>query len=231
MPTDAELAAARLPGAALAVALGVRALAAEGHKPTIEKLVTLTGYSRSQVYEARNVLQGRWPTEYPQVRALPSGTPDTSARIPHTESGQADTGITPTTNGHGSLLRGPRTEDVAVWKRCVGARAITVNGRSWDAYDNVYAPAWDDVLEATDPAVIPWGDLIALAAHYVEHMTGEKPDDAARKQVAMLVRGYGKAALYGLSQAMGITADDPTDRFRYARQVAGRVVDELGATP
>lgn len=234
-PSDAELAAARLTASALAVALGLRALEHAGQAKTVEALMRLTGYGQSQVYEARALLKGRWPDLY-----RTNGTRDDSdqalSAAPESDSGQAELVKVPTTGTPG--LRAPRLADRHVdgpaptWKRCLAERALAANGRSWDLYDAVYAPAWDAVLEATkDQPEPPYGDLIALTVHYVETVDGLELDAAARKQVAMLVRSHGKAALYGWTKALGITDHEPTARFRYARQVAERVVEDMKGTP
>lgn len=230
-PSDAELAASRLTASALAVALGLRALEHAGQAKTVEALMRLTGYSQTQVYEARAVLKGRWPDKFPN-NGQDSGhvPPDQGfSGEPESHSGQAELGIVPIRGGLRARASGVPDKPAPVWKRCLAERALdSSNGRSWDVYTDCYAPAWDAVLEATkDDPEPPYGDLIALTVHYIETVDGSAlGDDKARGQVAKLVRSYGKAALYGWSQALGITDDDSTTRFRYARQVAERVAEE-----
>lgn len=229
MPSDRALLEAALSPAALAVALAVRVLTAEGTTPTVPKVQHLTGYGRTAVYDARAELRRRWPDEYPAPHGsgtAESATPD--GPIERTTPGQA---VVPRLDKAALMLPGvvdvapaPRT-GLTLWREALAAATVPLDGaRSWDAYD-VYASAWDQVLAAVGPEADPFPEVIALAIDYCERMTGEQVD---RKKVALLIRQFGKAGLFGLSKALGTTdGDTDRDRYRYARAVAARVVDDL----
>jgi hypothetical protein len=219
VPSDQELAAARLNGAAYAVALAVRVMRDRNEPTTIDALIAATGLSRSAIYDARATLRERWPDEY--------------ARSPETRTAalEADPpSRTPARLAGVRLVQPAAAPAAAIWQAALARQALEHDGkRSWDAYRDVYSPAWDAVLDLVPASDDPTPELIALASHYVERVTGEPID---RGPIAMLVRQYGKAALYGLSKAMGAT-DQSTmrDWYRYARAVAARTVQELGGNP
>lgn len=229
MPSHRELAGARLTASAYAVAHAVDALRAEGIAPTVAQVIEATGYSRAQVYEARAELRRRWPDEYPAPHG--SGTAESDGPdgpVERTTPGQA---VVPRLDKAALMLPGvvdvepaPR-RGLTLWREALAAATVPLDGaRSWDAYD-VYSDAWDQVLEAVPPDADPFRELIPLAVDYCERMTGEQVD---RKKIALLIRQFGKAALYGLSKALGTTdGDTDRDRYRYARAVAARVVDDL----
>lgn len=127
----------------------------------------------------------------------------------------------------GQLLPLPLALDVALrpaWQGAVIARGGEHLLRSRDLYRDVYAPAYDTVADQVD-------ECVALVANYVEVMLDDRLTAAQRKQVAMLVRQYGKAALFGLNKALGVTdLDDFTQAYRYARAVAARVVRDHRST-
>lgn len=94
---------------------------------------------------------------------------------------------------------------------------INTGRRSWDLFADVYGPAYD--LARAEGI----SEAIALCVHFLETIDGEPLDARGRKLVAQLVRMNGKAALYGLAQAVGVTeTDGMRDRYRYARVVAAR---------
>ncbi|MCP4348668.1 MAG: hypothetical protein GY795_24585 [Desulfobacterales bacterium] len=111
------------------------------------------------------------------------------------------------------------------WRKPVGSRLAALQGRrSWDLYTDVYAPAWDEMMAAGGTP----GDAVALVCSFVETARGKPLDEMERGLVAKLVRLYGKAALYGMREAMGRTNDETArDWYRYGSQVARRTVAEI----
>lgn len=228
MPTDRELLEAQVRPATVAVALAVRVLEAEGVRPTVAKVMDLTGYGRSAVYDARAELRHHWPDQYPHQHG--SGTAE-SAQV----DGPPDRTPARRLDPAALILPGTAVEPaprqgLTPWREALASCALPLNGsRSWDAYD-IYAVAWDALPDMIPPEADPTnavlvGNQIALTADYVERMTQEHVD---RAKVGLLVRQFGKAALYGLSKALGVTEHDTDqDRYRYARAVAGRVVEDL----
>lgn len=247
MPSDRELAAAKLPGSALAVALAVRALTAEGITPTVPKVMDLTGYGKSQVYEARLELRRRWPDEYPEGPATPVTWEFPDYRTPH--SGTPDPppeDRTPARRLDKAALLLPGTDVVpapatglAPWRTALAEVVVPMEGqRSWDAY-TVYSQAWDlipDLIPADDDpaadAALVVGNQIALAIDFVRRMGDGLGLEVENGLIAMLVRQFGKASLYGLNKALGVTDELTTrDLYRYARATAANVVADLGAQP
>lgn len=253
MPSDEDLARARLSGSEYAVALAVRAIMAGGAAPTIERVIEMTGLSKTAVYDARNVLRARWPDKYGTPQARPVEIPQ-SRKIPQSRNGAEppDTDLhlvptgpeaigdpTPARIDAGRLALGgvrvPSTPEAApaVWRQVLEGLALAApaDRRSWDVYVDAYGPAWDRVLAAVPEDRDPTGELIALTTHYVETVTGEPVTGEDRKVVAMLVRQFGKAGLYGISKALGATdGQHMRDWYRYARQVAARTVADLRTT-
>jgi len=234
MPTDYELAAAaeRLTSAsAYAVALAVRAIVADGERPTVEAVMDLTGLGRSTVYDARARLRELWPDEYPPGPAtgadstIPDPTDSTipdrpASRTPALLAGKValvdGTAVVARTNGH---------DAPPPWRIALATVGQDLPGRrSWNLYDR-HSAAWDLVLEMIPEPEDPTPNLIALAVDFLARAIGADPD---RGQVAKLVRLYGKAALFGLNKAVGVTETDTTrDLYRYARAVAERIVADL----
>jgi hypothetical protein len=91
--------------------------------------------------------------------------------------------------------------------------------RSWDLLREVYYPAYDHAVEDVR-------DCIGVVCHYVDTVGGPLEREE-RALIAKLVRQYGKAALFGYHKALGITVDEPRERYRYARQVAANVVRDM----
>lgn len=314
MPSHADLAAAgpRLGSAsAYAVAHAVLHLREEGTPATVERVMALTGYGRSAVYDARARLREVWPEEFGPEAADVEEREYVLTWIAETKSaaGCADCGWNehpgalhfhhrdPTTkrfsiarSAHkrrpeieeemakcdvlcarchairhlppiptsriavsgmpderppsrtpvlaGRLSLGPNgrtpattngSEARPAWRVALESVAADLPGRrSWDLYD-AYSAAWDHVLALVPEARDPFPDLIALAVHMLETVLA---DDVDRAQVAKLVRLYGKAALFGLHKALGVTETDSTrDLYRYGRAVAQNVVAEMKGAP
>lgn len=113
---------------------------------------------------------------------------------------------------------------VPIWRQTLLMLATDAShlAKSRDLYRELYGPAYDHLVRLGDVR-----ECIALVINYVEVMLDEQLVPAHRKQIALLVRKYGKAALHGLDRALGITdMDDFTAAFRYARATAERVVRE-----
>lgn len=231
MPTDDELARSDVPPAAIRVALAVRAIQARGEDVSIERVMAVTGHGRTQVYEARAELRRRWPDEYRQSGNPESGEPDCpDIRKP--------AGQTPARRLDRAALILPGTavevaqpampaNGVALWREALAEVVVPMDGqRSWDAYA-IYSLAWDYVNERTELGEERVGNHVGLACDFVRAATGD-PELVDRALVSMLVRQYGKAGLYGLSRAVGVTeAHTSRDWYRYARQVASATVAEL----
>lgn len=101
---------------------------------------------------------------------------------------------------------------------------LTATGRvqSYNLAADVYLPAYSELSDVRE--------CIALAVDYVETLDDEELNPTDRALVAMLIRKFGKIGLYGLDVALGVTDEDTgRDRFRYARQVAARKLEELRA--
>lgn len=223
LPTDAEILEAGAHGSVMAVVLALRVLADEGTPPSVPALVKLTGYSRSQVYEARKSMDELWPAwREPAAELSPNGSSPVDKTPPSGVSGPSDT-----------LPFGGPADRTPVpvapgWREAIGERmAAVVGARSWDLYADVYEPAWDLVLAGPNPNA---GDGIALATHYIETVVGDELTAGDRSLVAMLIRQYGKAGIFGLSRAVGATENATVrDYYRYARQVCARIVAEIRA--
>jgi len=113
----------------------------------------------------------------------------------------------------------------AYYRAAIRARLEVVNGRrSWDAYRDVFAPAYDDCRAATGDVM----ECIAVAVAMVEWVLGEPPPAQLRTLIARGVRTHGKAILYGYNEALARidNTDDPTAMHRYALAVVRRIVRE-----
>ena len=95
-------------------------------------------------------------------------------------------------------------------------RSLAGRPRSWDCYQDVFAPAYDTVRDSV-------GDAIALVVAFVEYMSGEPLEPDARRLIALGVRSHGKAFLYGLNEGLGATDEwSPRAWYLYARACARR---------
>lgn len=206
-PSDLQLAQADLPAGALRVALALRCI---GERATVERIMALTGLPRSTVYDARNHLRRRFgsQSEDSERPSEISEPPRSTAMRQYVAAG-------------GPL---PMDDRAPAWKSALNERAIELAGRrSWDAWADVYAPAWDTLARSTAQP----GEFVALAVNYVETVDGFELTGDERALVARLIRSYGKAGLYGLHRACGVSDETPRDRYRYARRVAERTLADL----
>lgn len=219
-------------GAQLAVLIAWRS----GHG-TVEKIQAVTGYGRSTVYNARKWLDENmvgWRGNGTRAEGSPAEIAQATAQaeivaelVPHPElidvAAPAEIPVAEhaVEVAEDVIAAVATTSTVPVWRRALAdAAAAHVGEKSWDAYRHLYGPAADVCI--AEGAV---GDLIALAADYWEVVTEDELDQRARKQVAVLIRNYGKAGLYGLNQAIGRTDTFAmSDHFRYATVVAQNVV-------
>lgn len=237
MPSDAELARAEVSPAAIRVALAVRVLRAEGGRVTIERIMDATGHGKTQVYEARAELRRRWPDEFGTPE---SGEPDP----PDTRKPAGQMVPAPRLDKAALLLPGTDVQPapstgLAPWRTALAEVVVPMEGqRSWDAY-TVYSQAWDLIPDLIPPdddptadAALVVGNQIALAADFVRRMVDGLELEVDTRLIAMLVRQFGKAALWGLNKALGVTDELTTrDLYRYARATAANVVADLGAQP
>lgn len=126
-------------------------------------------------------------------------------------------------------VRRVQTRPIA-YRAVLEKRQAEVAGRrSWDAYRDVFAPAYDDVRALTpDPA-----EAIAVVVAYVEYVLGIEPPPQLRALIARGVRAHGKAMLYGYSEAtQRVVSEDPLDIHKYALGVVRRVVSrQTQSTP
>jgi hypothetical protein len=167
---------------------------------TVEEVMRATGYAKSTVYRCR--------TELLAIATAHEHTDQLALELP--------------------LERLPVVPDkpgLPVWQAALAERMPALEGRrSFDVYRDLFAPAFDQCKLASV------GDCIAITVAFVEYLDGEPLGTDDRALVAKLVRRFGKAAMYGLAQALGVTReDDGKDRYRYARQVAQRTVEEITA--
>lgn len=115
----------------------------------------------------------------------------------------------------------------AYYRTAIAARITALEGRrSWDAYRDVFAPAYDDTQEAMHDVV----ENVAVAVAMVEWLLGEPPPPALRTLIDRGVRAHGKAILYGYNAALAVVvSDDPTAIHRYALAVVKRLHHERTA--
>lgn len=238
MPTDLELAQAQLPGCAVVVALAHRAITESGQRATVERIMATTGLGKTAVYDARRELRRRWPDEYPPGAPQPNHPTDDSADAdPPPMRKPAGQEVERRLDHAALIFPGTHIEPASStgltpWREALAAAVVPLDGRrSWDSYD-IYSSAWDRLLELLPETADPtgaglMGNLIALAIDFVERATGETVD---RRRIALLIRQFGKAGLFGLSKAVGI-ADTDTDTYRYARAVAAGVVEQIRSEP
>lgn len=234
--------ALELTNVGLRVFLAKMVLEADDEPVTVEGIMRLTGLGKSTVYRGRSELNDRFPT--------PGTGPKLSTRRPQVEDGDIvsnDQGkhedvvrlstesTAPTTTRSRSQLslRSSRAETVSdpglpipLWRQAVMAKMteLTATGRvqSYNLAADVYLPAYSELSDVRE--------CIALAVDYVETLDDEELNPTDRALVAMLIRKFGKIGLYGLDVALGVTDEDTgRDRFRYARQVAARKLEELRA--
>lgn len=236
--------------ATLAVISALRVLQRDGRPFTLAALAELTGYGKSQLHTARAWLDAHahgWrdendggggldaapvvaapesPAEVASPAEVPSPAPvEPLELLPATPPAPRllALGRAPT-NGNGTHAEVEVVEPApppALWRSALAeAMLATVGRKSWDAYTDLYSPAADAVLEAGQ-----LGDLIALTVDYLESITGESIDSDQRKRVAQLVRSHGKAALYGLREALPRVENVvPEDYLRYATVVCQQTV-------
>lgn len=228
--TDDELLGAEtVRGAPLAVAIAARALASGGIDPSVPAICERTGYSRSQVYDARKVLDAA----FPGWRSAPP-EPSTNGSGPPDQPGPTEQTTLP--------IQAPEPERAtlailqvqAPWQIAVSEKmAENAGRRSWDLYADVYAPAWDLMLgHHQDEETSAVGSCIAIAVHYLETVEARPLTDGERALIARLVRQYGKVSLYALSRAVGATETmDVRAYYRYARAVAERINQGLQESP
>lgn len=122
-----------------------------------------------------------------------------------------------------SELAPPPAAQVAptpTWRRAISEQMIRLQGRkSWDMYADVYSPAADIVFHYGEI-----GDLIAITIDFLEAVTGEEIDTPERSRIAKLVRAEGKAALYGLGEAVHrVDTQTVPEYVRYAVAVCKKV--------
>lgn len=167
---------------------------------TISDVMRATGYSQSTVYKCR--------TELLELATAHEHTDQLELELP--------------------LERLPVIADapqMPTYKAALADGMAKLEGRrSFDVYRELFAPAYDVCR------IAGMGDCIAVVVAFVEYIDGETPSAADRDLIAKLVRQFGKAALYGLAQAIGVTNEETgRDRYRYARQVAKHTVAKITA--
>ena len=243
MPTDDQLAAADLSGGAIRVALAHRAMVARGEAPTVEKIMVATGLGKTAVYEGRKALRRAFGAEYQPpdqaVSANPNGDsasaePPKRALVPRLRRPDV---VAPAPNGDLVPAYPEDPDPRPIWRVKLEDTLVILADRgplrSWDLWKDLYEPTWDLICLTVPPDQDPTPQCIGLAAHYVASVLGPDGDDGGmtgedRRLVAMLVRQYGKAGLYGITRALGVT-ESPGGRswYPYARRVAERIVAEI----
>lgn len=212
------LAASRLSGGGFRVWCALNLLQTQGRPLTIERVMEVTGLSRAHVYTARNDLE----TVVRDSRNVNRDIRPLTSDVVIQESEIPDKSLeleraTVHTIVHNQGVNGD--EPPPLWQQAVTNAAANVDiTKSRDLFHEVFAPAYDVVRGEI-------GECIGLAAGYVETATGERLSNDDRKKIALLVRTYGKAGVFGIHQALGIT-ETSTDLLRYARATATRIVRE-----
>jgi len=174
----------------------------------------------------------------------PSGEPESPGTVPDTRKPAGQMVPAPRLDKAALLLPGTDVQPapstgLAPWRTALAEVVVPMEGqRSWDAY-TVYSQAWDLIPDLIPPdddptadAALVVGNQIALAADFVRRMVDGLELEVDTRLIAMLVRQFGKAALWGLNKALGVTDELTTrDLYRYARATAANVVADLGAQP
>lgn len=226
--TDDELLAlirADATPAAVGVAIAARHHAELDERATVASMMAATGFSKATVYRGRAWLDEHAPGWRAGMTLAGPGREAAPQAAPATSNGHhpAALAVRPTRaraqNADLAAVEAPVGPPPA-WRVVLAELVAAMRGRrSWDLYRDVYAPAADRMLAEGD-----LGDLIALTVDYLERVTGDDVDTDERKRLAKLVRSHGKAALFGLSEAVPRTDTQTVAEYvRYATTVAANV--------
>lgn len=237
--------ALELSNTALRVFIARMILQADEEPVTIEAIMRITGLGKSTVYRGRSELIARFPelTGPPEPGDKSVGNVDNFSGDEQGADLQNDIDETPDIHNPQALLLLQGQDHVShyvrdapavsnerlpipLWRQAVVAKMteLTATGRvqSYNLAADVYLPAYSELSDVRE--------CIALAVDYVETLDDAELNPTDRALVAKLIRKFGKIGLYGLDVALGVTDEDTgRDRFRYARQVAARKLEELRA--